>query len=113
MASLIAADRIRDGRSRRANSLERCAARSLRHVIPGSGAASNTIEEVPPGEVSLKPTAMGESAIGAVDAAIADIVPVRWTQWPNDGRNCPIFSRSYRRQCGEPPSQTLEFERKR
>ena len=48
LASLIAPGRIRDGRSRRANSLERWQRDRSVTVIGGSGAAYNTIEEVRP-----------------------------------------------------------------
>ncbi|SFI53129.1 AraC family transcriptional regulator [Bradyrhizobium sp. Gha] len=61
----------------------------LRRTVTAVLAAAS--EPTAPAEVSLKATAMRESVIGAVDAAIADIVPVRWTQWPNDERNFRIF----------------------
>lgn len=62
--------------------------RLRRTVTEVVAAASEPIDSA---EVALKATAMRESLIGAVDAAIGDIVPARWTLWPNDERNFKIF----------------------
>lgn len=61
----------------------------LRRTVTEVVAAAS--EPIDPAEVPLKAAAMRESLIGVVDAAIADIVPARWTLWPNDERNFRIF----------------------
>ena len=61
----------------------------LRRTVTEVVAAAS--EPIDAAEVSLKATGMRESLIGAVDAAIADVVPARWTQWPNDERNFKMF----------------------
>jgi AraC family ethanolamine operon transcriptional activator len=61
----------------------------LRRTVTEVVAAAS--EPVNPAEVPLKAAAMRESLFGAVDAVIADILPVRWTLWPNDERNFRIF----------------------
>ncbi|MFT4117073.1 helix-turn-helix domain-containing protein [Bradyrhizobium sp.] len=61
----------------------------LRRVVREVVAAAS--EPIDPIEVPFKARAMKESLFGAVDAAIADIVPARWTSWPNDARNFKIF----------------------
>ncbi|MDN4982564.1 AraC family transcriptional regulator [Bradyrhizobium sp. WYCCWR 13022] len=62
--------------------------RLRRTVTEVVAAASDPIEAA---EVPLKAAAMRESLFGAADAAIADIVPARWTLWPNDERNFRTF----------------------
>lgn len=61
----------------------------LRRTVTEVVAAAS--EPIDIADVLLKARAMRESLIGAVDAAIADIVPARWTSWPNDERNFRIF----------------------
>ncbi|MBR1086637.1 helix-turn-helix transcriptional regulator [Bradyrhizobium manausense] len=61
----------------------------LRRVVTEVVAAA--YEPIDVAEVSLKATAMRESLIVAVDAAMADVASARWTQWPNDERNFKMF----------------------
>lgn len=61
----------------------------LRRTVTEVVAAAS--EAIDPAEVPMKAAAMKESLFGAVDAAIAEIVPARWTLWPNDRRNFRIF----------------------
>ena len=61
----------------------------LRRTVMEVVAAAS--EPIAAAELLLTATAMRESLIVAVDAAIADIVPARWTSWPNDERNFRIF----------------------
>jgi AraC family ethanolamine operon transcriptional activator len=62
--------------------------RLRRTVTEVVAAASEPIDSA---EVPLKAKAMRESLISAVDAAIADVVSARWTQWPNDEHNFKMF----------------------
>ncbi|WFU68936.1 MULTISPECIES: AraC family transcriptional regulator [unclassified Bradyrhizobium] len=62
--------------------------RLRRTVTEVVAAASEPVEAA---EVPMKAAAMRESLLAVVDAAIADIVPARWTVWPNDARNFKIF----------------------
>lgn len=62
--------------------------RLRRTVIEVVAAASEPVDAA---EVPMKAAAMRESLLAAVDAAIADIVPARWTVWANDARNFKIF----------------------
>ena len=61
----------------------------LRRTVGAVMAAAS--EPIDPAEVPIKAAGMKESLFGAVDAAIADIHPARWTKWPNDERNFRIF----------------------
>jgi AraC family ethanolamine operon transcriptional activator len=61
----------------------------LRQTVTAVMAAAS--EPIDPVEVPIKAAGMKESLFGAVDAAIADILPARWTKWPNDERNFRIF----------------------
>ncbi|MBR0776041.1 helix-turn-helix transcriptional regulator [Bradyrhizobium diazoefficiens] len=61
----------------------------LRQTVTAVMAAAS--EPIDPAEVPMQAAAMKESLLSAVDAAIADIRPARWTLWPNDERNFRIF----------------------
>ncbi|MDH6258818.1 AraC family transcriptional regulator [Bradyrhizobium sp. BR13661] len=79
----------------------------LRRVVTEVVAAAS--EPIDAAEVLLKATAMRESLIGAVDAAMADIVPSRWTLWPNDERNFRMF-REIRALLSDDPAQPIYSE---